>query len=311
MEVLVRTGGFSTSKLLGRLLETFQWLVEVTNNLASIQPGGSAHITTVRVRLLHASVRHRVRKLAAKYPGYYDEETYGVPVNTLDSIHSISTFSSNQLWLQLPRFGVVPSQQEKEDYIAVMRYVAYLLGTPHDYFESTKKAKLLMESLYVHELRITETSHVVTHNFMEAVTNMPFPFNISRSFIDAGSRWINGNNLCDQLKLSNPNFIYTVIFAGQCLLSFELAWAQRLVPFFDDLSVKVAYPLLIFTYSWSVTTANFTSFCEKPCIEVWWNVKLGRNLISSMSLNMGRKQERRTISRAHRGSQAYFKVSLA
>lgn len=117
---------------------------------------------------------------------------------------------------------------------------AYLLGTPDHYFETAAKAKLLMESLYLHELHITETSHVVTHNFMECVTNMPFPFNISRSFIDAGSRWINGDDLCNDLKLSKPSFIYSVIFAGQCLLSIELAWAQRLIPFFDDFSVKVS-----------------------------------------------------------------------
>ena len=237
---MVRTGGFSTSKLLGRLLETFQWLVQVTNDLASIQPGGSAHIATIRVRLLHASVRYRVRKLASKYPGYYDEHTYGVPVNTLDSIHSISTFSCNQIWLQLPRLGIFPTEQETTDYIATMRYMGYLLGTPHHYFETPTKAKLLMESLYVHELRITETSHVVTHNFMECVTNMPFPFNLSRSFIDAGSRWMNGSELCDQLKLSNPSVISYSIFAGQCLLSIELAWAQRLVPLFDHLSVKAS-----------------------------------------------------------------------
>ncbi|KAJ5724834.1 transcriptional regulator [Penicillium malachiteum] len=130
VEVLVRTGGFPTSKLLGRLLETFQWLVQVTDYLASIQPGASAHIATVHFRLLHASVRHKVRKLASRYPGYFDEGNYGVPVNTLDSIHSISTFSCNQLYLQLPRFGIVPSQQEQEDYIAVLRCVLPSWNTP-------------------------------------------------------------------------------------------------------------------------------------------------------------------------------------
>lgn len=68
---------------------------------------------------------------------------------------------------------------------------------------------------------------------------MPFQSNLSRLFINAGSRWINGDDICNQLKVSNPKFMYSVIFAGQCLLSIELAWAQRLIPFFDDLSVKV------------------------------------------------------------------------
>lgn len=239
-EVLVRTGGFSTRKLLQRLIETFQWLVHVTDSLESLQPGGSAHIATIRIRLLHASVRHRVRSLAAKYPNYYDLKRLGVPVNTLDSIHSISVFSGNQIWMQLPRMGIYPSQQEQEDYVALMRYIGYVVGTPHEWFDDLGKAKKLMESLYVHELEVTETSHVVAHNFMECVSNLPFPFYISRSFLEAGSRWINGDDLCDQLDLGNPSYFSYLIFMGQCLLSVELAWAQRMFPSFDEFVVKVS-----------------------------------------------------------------------
>ncbi|KAJ5320444.1 hypothetical protein N7508_000727 [Penicillium antarcticum] len=238
VEVLVRTGGFSTMKLLKRLLETFQWLVQVTDSLPAIQPGGSAHIATIRVRLLHASVRQRMRKVAAEHPKYYDMQRFGLPLNTLDSIHSISTFSCSQMWMQLPRLGVFPTKQEKEDYVALFKYIAYLLGTPHSYFEDTEKARKLMESLYVHELKVTDTSNTVAHNFMECVSNLPWPFYISRSFIEAGSRWINGHELCDQLGLGRPGYFYYVIFAGQCLLSIELAWAQRMFPFLDALVVK-------------------------------------------------------------------------
>lgn len=57
VEVLIRTGGFSTRVLLRRLLETFQFLLEATKSLDAIKPGGEGHATTVRVRLLHSSVR--------------------------------------------------------------------------------------------------------------------------------------------------------------------------------------------------------------------------------------------------------------
>lgn len=222
------------------MLDTFQWLVHVTSSLPAIQPGGDAHTSTVRVRLLHASVRLRIRRLAAKDPTYFDLDNFGLPCNTLDSIHSISTFSCNQLYLQLPRLGVSLSQQERDDYVALFRYIGYLLGTPTNYFETTEKAKLLMESLYVHDLVVTETSLTVAHNFIECVSSLPWPFSISPGFIEAGSRWLNGDGLCDQLGLGRPGYAHSLAFAGQCLMSIELAWAQRRVPLFDAFIVRVS-----------------------------------------------------------------------
>ena len=72
VEVLIRTGGFSTRVLLHRLLETFQWLLQVTESLSAIQPGGTGHISTIRVRLLHSSVRQRILGLVEKRPQYFN-----------------------------------------------------------------------------------------------------------------------------------------------------------------------------------------------------------------------------------------------
>ena len=217
VEVLVRTGGSSTKQLLKRLLDTFQWLAHIISSLQALQPGGDAHISTVRVRLLHASVRARIKRLTTKDPSYFDIYKFGLPCNTLDSIHSISTFSCNQLWLQLPRLGVPVSQQEAEDYVALFRYIAYLLGTPTAHFETTERAKMLMESLYVHDLEVTETSLTVAYNFIQCVSSLPWPFYVSPGFIEAGSRWLNGDDLSDQLGLGRPSYIHYLAFAGQCL----------------------------------------------------------------------------------------------
>jgi hypothetical protein len=46
VEVLTRTGGFDPKNLTRRLEETFRWLLEVTSNLQSIQPGGKGHADT-------------------------------------------------------------------------------------------------------------------------------------------------------------------------------------------------------------------------------------------------------------------------
>ncbi|OOF92795.1 hypothetical protein ASPCADRAFT_174695 [Aspergillus carbonarius ITEM 5010] len=238
VEVLVRTGGFSTRMLLGRLLETFQWLIQVTHCIASIRPGGEGHIATIRVRLLHASVRQRILQLCRTRPDYFDIERYGVPVNTLDSVHAISIFCCNPMWLQLPKLGIQPTPDEVKDYIALFRYMGFLLGTPTSYFETVEKSKCTMESLLVHELWTTDTSRTVAFNFVECVTNLPAPFHISKAFIEAGSRWINGDELCDELELGKPGLLAYLSFSGHCVLVVAMAWLQRRLPSLEELLIK-------------------------------------------------------------------------
>lgn len=231
-EVLVRTGGFSTRVLLRRLLETFQFLLQATKSLEAVKPGGEGHVTTVRVRLLHSSVRQRIMKLVRSRPDYFDVAKFGVPVNKLDSIHSITTFACNHMWLQLPQMGVYPNEQETADYIALFRYLGYVLGTPDHYFDTVPKAKAAMESMLIHELHVTPTSLIVGHNFVECLKDLP-PFNISAQFIEAGSRVLNGDELCDSLGLGRPGFYSYACFKGHCWLVQVLALAQQNIPFLD------------------------------------------------------------------------------
>lgn len=233
-EVLVRTGGFSTRKLLSRLLETFQFVLQVTESLQAIQPGGIGHTAAVRVRLLHSSVRERILQLAKARPEYYDSRSFGEPINLLDSIHSICVFCCNHSWLQLPFMGVHPDKQETADYIALFRYVAYLLGTPDRYFATPATAKATMESILLRELRITPRSHVVAHNFVQSITDLP-PFNVSKQFIEAGTRALNGDAFCDSLGLDRPGIYSYACYRGFCWLVSTLAIVQQASPKLDKL----------------------------------------------------------------------------
>lgn len=116
-EVLARTGGFSTKVAKHRLYETTQHILEVTKSLDSIKPGGAGMQSSIRVRLLHAAVRRRIMKLAKEKPSYYSVEEFGIPINDLDSIATISTFSTTLIWLGFPRQGIYLRKQEIEDYV--------------------------------------------------------------------------------------------------------------------------------------------------------------------------------------------------
>lgn len=127
-------------------------MVQVTNDLDSLKPGGEGHTSTIRVRLLHASVRQRILKLVQTRPDYYPVDVYGTPVNDLDSIHVISSTCCIPLWDGLPKMGIYPSEQEKDDFVALFRYIAHVIGAPSDYFVNQEKAKATMETMLFHEV---------------------------------------------------------------------------------------------------------------------------------------------------------------
>ncbi|KAF2994160.1 hypothetical protein E8E13_000633 [Curvularia kusanoi] len=94
-----------------------------------------------------------------------------------------------------------------------------------------------MESLSYNELRITPSSLVVGHNFVEAVKDLP-PVNISASFIQAGSRRLNGADICDQLGIDHPCWYPYACFKGHYWLVVALATAQRWIPSFEAWSIQ-------------------------------------------------------------------------
>ena len=169
VETLTRTGGFSTNVARHRLFETTQHILQCTRSLDSIKPGGAGFASSIRVRLLHAAVRHRIMRLAKNRPDYYDVEKLGIPINDLDSIATIGTFSATLVWLSLPRQGIWMTRQETVDFIALWRYIAYLTGTPTEQFETPEKAKMVMEVLLLYEIHPTKTSRILANNIIKSL----------------------------------------------------------------------------------------------------------------------------------------------
>ena len=128
-------------RLQERLFETTQHILQCTRTLDGIKPGGEGFASSIRVRLLHAAVRQRILKLAEKRPSYFNVAEWGIPINDLDQIATIGTFSSTLIWLSFPRQGIFLRNQEVEDYLALWRYIAYLMGTPDEWFQHKPERK--------------------------------------------------------------------------------------------------------------------------------------------------------------------------
>ena len=163
-----------------------------------------------------------------------------ISVNDLDSIGTISTFSSTLIWISLPRQGILLRQQEIEDYLALWRWVAYLLGTPDEPFATPQKAKAMMESLLLAELQPTETGRILANNIITGLCSQP-PAWASREFLCAEAHWLNGRALADELAVQRPRLYHTALVVGQCIFFMFMCYIYRSVPSWDDKKNEVCY----------------------------------------------------------------------
>ena len=193
-------------------------------------------------------------KLAKERPEYYSVEKFGVPINDLDSMYvqsiqqmwwqltipsgTIITFSATLIWLGFPRQGIWMRQQEILDYLALWRLVAHYIGTPTDYFETPARAKSVMESLLISEIRPSEISKVLANNIILSLQGQP-PAYASRDFLVASARWLNGDELADALGLGRPNVYYKALVAGQCIFFMCICYTYRSIPYLDRRKLKV------------------------------------------------------------------------
>lgn len=95
------------------------------------------------------------------------------------------------------------------------------------------------------EIDPTETSKVLANNIIKSLEDTP-PVYVSKEFLEVGSRWLNGNDLCDGLGLGNPGCYYWALMAGQCWLSKAVAYMARAVPWLDEMQIAVRHSSLSF-----------------------------------------------------------------
>jgi hypothetical protein len=276
VETLARTGGFSPKVARKRLYETTQHILQVTKDIEAIKPGGEGWVSTVRVRLLHAAVRGRITKLVQSRPDYYNVEKNGIPVNDLDSIGTTATFSATLIWLSFPRQGIFLRRREIEDYIALWRYVAWVIGTPTEWFETPESAKAIMECLLLYEIEPTETSKVLAYNVIDCLAGQPPSFT-SAPMLIASARWLNGNELGDALGLPKSTLYYRMLMAGQCLVFMFLAYGYRYVKSWDR--KKISFLRRIF---WKVIVDSKDGLAgEQTMFEFKYVPSYGRSTASS------------------------------
>jgi hypothetical protein len=104
-----------------RIAETGQYIL-LAFAPDGLTEGGRGLMATLKVRLVHATVRHLIQRT-----GKWDRNANGVPINQEDLLGTLIVFSYGVLW-GLERLGVSMTLQEQEDYLYAWQIIGELLG---------------------------------------------------------------------------------------------------------------------------------------------------------------------------------------
>lgn len=107
-----------------------------------------------------------------------------------------------------------------------------------------------MESLMIAEIKPSETSRILANNIIVSLQNQP-PAYASRDFLVASARWLNGDELADELGLVKTGLYYKALVMGQCLFFMGLCYTYRSVPWLDRRKIAVGdvYPLFLYLFT--------------------------------------------------------------
>ena len=145
-----------------RLNETSQFVLEVSrsNGMHRFAPGFAI---TVKVRLMHAQVRHMLWK-----SNRWDSAAWGAPINQHDMLGTLLLFSSVALG-GARKFGFRFTQEESEGLMHLWRYAGYLLGVDHELIPVTEQeANAVGELLKTTANPPDDDSRALSHALLEA-----------------------------------------------------------------------------------------------------------------------------------------------
>lgn len=155
---------------------------------------------SVRVRLIHARVRHLL-----KYSDQWDSESWGEPLSAAHVGYSITAFSA-RLLEHMKSLGAKFTHEEEESFLAVWRYSGFLMGIPETILFHTKEEALRIFKIgYICEPDPDEYSVVMANSLVNSaplvagMTDSKARRDLSR-YVYSVSRALIGHELADALK---------------------------------------------------------------------------------------------------------------
>ena len=207
-EVMYRTGRMTQHKsgkdkglkqFTRRLMETAQFVINVCSP-GGLDEGGRGIVTAQKVRLIHATIRHFLKKEG------WDSDQFGAPICQEDLAGTLQSFSS--LILEgLDQLGIDMTEQEKQGYYYIWHVVGNFVGldsalNPSDYKDGFK----LGNAIFAHQLEASEAGIVLT-NALEAFMENIIPGNLFDDVPASYIRFLIGDKLGDMLDVQDHDSV--------------------------------------------------------------------------------------------------------
>jgi hypothetical protein len=109
-----------------RLIETLRWAANASKP-DGMRRTGDGFRMTMNVRLIHGAVRYHLSRDES-----WDWNDWGVPVDNVDAIYTMGSLFTEAVIDALAKAGVGLSDQERDDVVALWRYIGYVMGIPDD-----------------------------------------------------------------------------------------------------------------------------------------------------------------------------------
>lgn len=225
-----------------RSAETFRWLLAVTTPGALRRDKEGLRLT-VRVRILHAFVRHMLMKSPR-----WDWDDWGMPICDVDQAVTLAGPFTTAMIEAYTKVGIRYSRQEIEDIYALFRYVAYLLGTPEHLIATTPEEAIDLRARWqavdfgpdencvelvraLIELATQESGDDDLNEIFSPTMRMLLPPLKMRAFMYGMTRYWAGDAVCDALKIPDTGWKHSGHFVR---LAFGAKEALRPIVRHDD-----------------------------------------------------------------------------
>lgn len=200
-KVFLMTGQATTQEGVRRIRQNIRYLVEMIMLPNALDRQGESWKFTVRLRLMHAEIRRRLRT-----SGQWDEAVYGTPISAANMALASANFSAS-LIRDAERLGANLTADARTGIMQIWRYASWLIGTPEallfdgDEAETAKLIRIghLCEPPPNEESVMTSNAVIYLLPEVAKLTDR----DAKRSMVEHGyrvSRALLGDELADQLK---------------------------------------------------------------------------------------------------------------
>lgn len=191
-----------------RLAGTAQWWLKVVSNNANL-PGGPGLNATLRVRWVHALVRHQL-----KSSKQWDSQQWGLPINQVDMAATYLGFSAVML-LGLRKCGIVVTPRNSRAVMQLWKLIGWQMGVKEEWMVDNEQQALvrLRQFLFTHSPPDESTHRLAAALAGEPLSrklskNHPRLESIHRQFAYlkhlSSSRYLLGVNMFRKLGLRSP-----------------------------------------------------------------------------------------------------------